>query len=118
MVWNAAIFHDTVACVPHWLCTSSICVASYTPLMSAWLCAHASASAPRMGPDVITGEQTRSLDLASEIDLAISCTSLGPRPGQKYGRMRVASARVTQGEVKCPEAATTGRCHSSSKLRS
>src|SRR5437660_832977 len=70
-----------------------------------------------MGPEVMTGEQMRSLTLADEIDLAIACESFTPRPGQKYGRTLVESASVIHGAVKRPDAATTGRCQSSSKFR-
>src|SRR5260370_19660402 len=113
---NAVIFQDAVACDPHWRCTSSIWVASYTPAMSMPGRSTTSASVPRMGPDVITGEQMRIRFCAVEMDLAIACTSLSARPGQKYGRTSVPSASVDQPADMRPEVATTGFCQSSSKL--
>src|ERR1700747_2348719 len=80
---KAAIFHDAVDWVCHCLCTSSICVASYTPEMSALWCSTASASVPRIGPEVITGEHTRMRRRADAMDRDIACTSLRARPGQK-----------------------------------
>ena len=70
-----------------------------------------------MGPDVMTGEQIRSLFCAEEIDLAIACESCTPRPGQKYARSFVESARADHWVVNRPDIATTGRCQSSSKFR-
>src|SRR5579859_5182715 len=83
MVLKAAIFHDVVDCSDHWRCTSSIWVASYTPEMSALRCSMASASVPRIGPEVITGEQTRMRLRAEAMDRDIECTSFSARPGQK-----------------------------------
>src|SRR5713226_6373330 len=42
--WKAAIFHDAVACSPHWRWTWSICVASYTPATSTFPWSTTSAS--------------------------------------------------------------------------
>ncbi len=116
-VWKAAIFHAAPACVAHWWCTSSICVASYTPAMSTPEgCSTSSASVPRIGPEVITGEQMRMRFCAEESDLDIAWTSFIARPGQKYVRTRVPSASADHGDEMRPEMATTGFCQSSSKF--
>src|SRR5436189_1224163 len=90
-VLNAAIFQAAPPFVPHWRWTSSICVASYTPAISTLPCSQASASVPRIGPEVITGEHTRTRLSAEAIERDMACTSFRLRPGQKYGRTRVAS---------------------------
>src|SRR5260370_40974324 len=87
--WKALIFHDAVACVPHWRWTSSICVASYTPETSTSPRPITSVRVPRMGPDVMTGEPTRIRFCAESLDRDIACTSFIARPGPKYGRTRV-----------------------------
>src|SRR5690348_14981763 len=83
MEWNAPIFHVAPPWLAHWRWTSSICVASYTPLTDTFLAAQASASVPRIGPDVITGEHTRTRFSAEAMERDIACTSLRLRPGQK-----------------------------------
>src|SRR2546427_2872681 len=115
-VWKAAIFHAAPGCVPHWRWTSSICVASYTPPMSTFAASTASASVPRIGPEVMTGEQTRMRFCAEAIDRDIAWTSLRLRPGQKYGRTRVPSGTDVHGHELRPERATTGLSHSPWKL--
>src|SRR5882762_7767599 len=75
MVRKAPIFHAAPGTVLHWRCTSSICVASYTPLISTPIgFSQASASVPRIGPDVITGEQMRMRLWAEEIERDMACT--------------------------------------------
>ena len=69
-----------------------------------------------MGPDVITGEHTRTCFSADAIERAIACTSLRLRPGQKYGRTRVPSESESQGVELRPEVATIGRDHKPSKF--
>ena len=56
-----------------------------------------SASVPRIGPEVITGEQMRMRFRAEDIERDIACTSFRARPGQKYGLTRVPSAKVDHG---------------------
>jgi hypothetical protein len=51
--------------------------------MSTLRCSQTSASVPRIGPDVITGEQIRIRFWAEAIDLAMAWTSFIARPGQK-----------------------------------
>src|SRR5260370_13923875 len=75
-----------------------------------------SASVPRIGPDVITGEQMRIRFSAEASERDIAWTSFRLRPGQKYGRTRVPSASADQGDEMRPERATTGFSHSPSKL--
>src|SRR5689334_21512161 len=113
---KAAIF-QLVPCWPdHWSMASCICVASYTSPMSTLPAAHASASVPRMGPEVMTGEHIRTRFCADAIDRDIACTSLRLRPGQKYGSTRVPSASGVQENELWPDAATIGFSHSPSKL--
>src|SRR2546423_15707641 len=69
-----------------------------------------------MGPEVITGEQMRTRFCAEAIERDIAWTSLRLRPGQKYGRTRVPSARDDHGDEIRPESATTGFSHSPSKF--
>src|SRR5205823_9351109 len=75
----------------------------------------ASASVPRMGPEVITGEHTRMRLRADAMDRDIECTSFRARPGQKYTRSPVPSASCTQPWFTRPDVATTGCCQSCSK---
>src|SRR5438270_11463295 len=75
-VWKAPIFHDAVAWPAHWRCTSSIWVASYTPERSTVPFWQTSARLPRIGPDVITGEQTRVRFSAARIERGIACSRL------------------------------------------
>src|SRR2546423_981736 len=110
-VWNAPIFQAAPPWPDHWRWTSSICVASYTPPMSTLPCSQASASVARIGPDVITGEHTRMRFSADAIERDMACTSLRARPGQKYGRTRVASESESHGTEWRPETATTGLSH-------
>src|SRR5437867_10903984 len=105
---NAPIFHAEPPFAAHWCCTSSICVGSYTPEMSTFCAAHASAREPRMGPEVVTGEHTRIRLSADAIDRDIACTSLRLRPGQKQGRTRAPSPTEHHGAETWPDIATTG----------
>src|ERR1700682_1204842 len=83
-VWKAAIFQAALAWVAHWLCTSSLCVASYYPAISTPVgCSTSSARVPRIGPDVITGELMRMRFCAEASDLDMACTSFIAHPGQK-----------------------------------
>src|SRR5207245_4836383 len=84
--------------------------------MSTLCCAVTSASVPRMGPDVITGEQMRIRFSADAMERDIAWTSLRLRPGQKYGPTRVPSARDDHGEDMRPEMATIGFSHKPSKF--
>src|SRR6266852_5711635 len=116
MLLNASIFHAAPAWVDHWCWTSSICVASYTPPMSTFPCAAISASVPRIGPDVITGEHTGMRFSAEASERDIAWTSFRLRPGQKYGRTRVPSASADHPDDVRPDSATTGLSHSPWKL--
>src|SRR5262245_58766709 len=116
-LWNASIFHFAPPCELHWRCTSSICVASYTPLIDTLACPTTSASVPRIGPDVLTGEQMRRRFSADAIERDNAWTSFRLRPGQKYGRTRVPSASAVHGIDPRPEVATTGLSQRPSKLK-
>src|ERR1041384_7359021 len=80
---KAPIFHSVPPWLDHCDWTSSICVASYTPPTSTLPAAMTSASVPRIGPEVITGEHTLTRFWAEAIERDIACTSLRLRPGQK-----------------------------------
>src|ERR1700682_2058548 len=116
MLRKVAIFHDETPFSDHCLWTSSISVASYTPAISRPGFATTSARVPRMGPDVITGEQMRIRFCADARERLMAWTSFKLRPGQKYGRTRVPSASADHGEEIWPEVATTGRSQSPAKF--
>src|SRR5207245_10192204 len=97
MVWKTAIFQVAPPCAAHWCWTSSIWVASYTPAMSTFACCTTSASVPRIGPDVMTGEQMRIRFCADAMDRDIACTSFRLRPLQTEGRTRVPADRADAG---------------------
>ena len=84
--------------------------------MSTLAATTASASVPRIGPEVMTGEQMRRRFSADAIDRDIAWTSFRLRPGQKYGRARVPSGSAVQGHELRPESATIGLSHRPWKL--
>ena len=49
------------------------------------------ASVPRIGPELITGEATRTRRVAVPIAFAMRCASFSPRPGQNQARTLVPS---------------------------
>src|SRR3989442_3532338 len=89
-VWNAPIFQAAPPWLDHWRCTSSICVASYTPAISTLPCSQASARVPMIGPEVITGEHTQTRFSADAIERDITHTILTIGPAREYRRTRVA----------------------------
>ena len=58
--FSDGIFQVTLPFARHWPRTSSICVESTTPARSTFPSAATSASVPRIGADVITGDATRT----------------------------------------------------------
>ena len=78
-------------------------------------------SAPRIGPEVSTGEQIRTRSRAQEMRLPINEAISGPRPGQNMGRKRTgwpSNVASDQSTSKRPLLSRwRGRFHSSSKSR-
>ena len=109
------------AAPPHWRSTSCICVRSTTPVTGTTPRPTTSASAPRIGPEVSTGEQIRMRSRAHAMRLPISAASSGPRPGQKNGRTRTgcpANVASDHSESKRPLLSRwRGRFQRSSKSR-
>ncbi len=79
-------FHVTLPFLRHCRSTSRIWVASTTPARSTLPSAATSASVPRIGPDVITGEAIRTRRSAAATLWAISIASFSPRFGENQAR--------------------------------
>ncbi len=98
----------------HCASTSSICVASTTPAMSTRPSAATSAMLPRIGPDVITGEATRTRRSAELTAWAIRCASLSPRFGENQVRTGASPTRIGSVGTR-PDATTFRFFHSCAK---
>ena len=77
-VWSSGIFQAETPFVLHWKNTSSTCVWSTQPARSTFPSDAIWASAPRIGPDVSTGEQMRIRRRARPQAFAIRWASASP----------------------------------------
>ena len=111
---SAGVFHDALPFSCHCWSTSCTWVASTTPAMSTRASCTPSASVPRIGPEVITGDAIRTRCSASAMRLAISCASFSPRFGENHARTGFRSTS-TGVESTFPLRSTSRVVHSCSK---
>ena len=109
---SSGAFQRLAGFCAHWPNTWRTWVASQTPATSARRSPITSASVPRIGPAVSSGEAIRTRRRASPIRFAIRCESSGPRPGQNQGRIP-----STGPMSKSPELPIVPRDQSCSKFR-